>query len=122
VSGDAVRRAELEAARLLLSKMGISPDELLGTPEPSAPAPTFGEYIPGLVKTVSPGSAPLTMDEQIEQIAGVFRRQLTADPQLPLDDLLRQIPALLDHAALPAQAAVGRQAHRREGDRRGPAR
>jgi hypothetical protein len=56
VSGDAVRLAELEAARLLLSKMGISPDELVGTPAPSVPAPTFSEYVPGLVETVSPGS------------------------------------------------------------------
>jgi integrase/recombinase XerC len=56
MSGDAIRQAELEAARLLLSKMGISPDELLGTAAPAVQAPTFSEYIPGLVETVSPGS------------------------------------------------------------------
>ena len=56
MSGDVLRQAELDAARLLLSKMGISPDELLATPGPSVPAPTFSEYVPGLVETVSPGS------------------------------------------------------------------
>jgi hypothetical protein len=56
VSGDDLRKAELLAARLLLSKMGISPDEWLATAAPSVPAPAFSEYVPRLVETVSPGS------------------------------------------------------------------
>src|SRR5437763_1719123 len=39
-------RAELEAARLLLARMGISPSDLLSTAPARPPAPTFAEYNP----------------------------------------------------------------------------
>src|SRR6266568_1039951 len=38
--------AELEAARLLLARMGISPSDLLNTAPARPPAPTFAAYIP----------------------------------------------------------------------------
>jgi len=51
-----VGQAELDAARLLLARMGISPAELLqGTPA-RPPAPTFAEYVPVVAKTVSDAS------------------------------------------------------------------
>jgi hypothetical protein len=38
--------AELDAARLLLARLGVAPADLL-RPEPDrAPAPTFAEYVP----------------------------------------------------------------------------
>jgi integrase len=48
------RAVELAAARLLLDRMGISPQELLESgPGPSVP--TFAEYVPKVVAAVSPG-------------------------------------------------------------------
>jgi integrase/recombinase XerC len=52
----AARAADLEAARLLLSRMGISPNELLqASPGPSL-APTFEEYIPVVSAAVGKGT------------------------------------------------------------------
>lgn len=41
---------ELDAARLLLAKMGLSPEDLLGTSAPKPQAPTFADYIPEVAK------------------------------------------------------------------------
>lgn len=38
--------AEVDAARMLLARMGLAPEDLLTTPSPRAPVPTFAEYIP----------------------------------------------------------------------------
>lgn len=49
-------RPELEAARLLLERMGISPADLLEV-RPARPlAPTFAEYVPLVAAAVSPGT------------------------------------------------------------------
>src|SRR5436190_11448523 len=48
--------AELDAARLLLARMGISPTDLLDTAPARPPAPTFAEYIPIVSATVSTGT------------------------------------------------------------------
>jgi integrase len=49
--------AELDAARLPLARIGISPADLLQAAAPSrAPAPTFAEYIPIVSAAVSAGS------------------------------------------------------------------
>ncbi|SFT09546.1 tyrosine-type recombinase/integrase [Saccharopolyspora flava] len=47
---------ELDAARLLLAKMGVTPEDLLGTAAPKPQAPTFADYIPEVAKAVSPGT------------------------------------------------------------------
>ncbi len=49
-------QAELEAARLLLARMGISPSDLLNTAPARPPAPTFAEYIPVVSAAVSAGT------------------------------------------------------------------
>jgi integrase/recombinase XerC len=48
--------AEIDAARLLLARMGISAADLLTVTEERAPAPTFAEYVPKVSAAVSPGS------------------------------------------------------------------
>jgi integrase/recombinase XerC len=48
--------AELDAARLLLARMGISPAELLQAAPSRPPAPTFAEYIPVVSAAVSAGT------------------------------------------------------------------
>lgn len=47
------KSAELDAARLLLSKMGIDPAELLAEPLVRTDVPTFSEYIPQVSEAVS---------------------------------------------------------------------
>jgi hypothetical protein len=49
--------AELEAARLLLQRMGISPADLLDVRPSRPPAPTFAEYVPVVAGAVSDGTA-----------------------------------------------------------------
>ena len=48
--------AELNAARLLLARMGISPADLLQAAPSRPPAPTFAEYIPAVSAAVSAGT------------------------------------------------------------------
>jgi len=48
---------ELDAARLLLSKMGIAPADLLAETEEERTVPTFSEYIPQVSRAVSPSTA-----------------------------------------------------------------
>jgi hypothetical protein len=49
-------RAELDAARLLLQRMGISPADLLKAPAPRRVVPTFADYLPVVAATVSCGT------------------------------------------------------------------
>lgn len=48
--------ADLEAARLLLSRLGVSPADLLTVSQERAPAPTFAEYIPVVSAAVGAGT------------------------------------------------------------------
>lgn len=52
----AARQAELDAARLLLDRMVISPADLLATPGDKPPTPTFAEYIPQVRDAVGVGT------------------------------------------------------------------
>ena len=47
---------EIEAARMLLEKMGISPADLLRAPAASPPGPAFADYIPRVSEAVSAGT------------------------------------------------------------------
>ncbi|MBA8823850.1 site-specific recombinase XerD [Saccharopolyspora lacisalsi] len=48
--------SELEAARLLLARMGLSPEDLVATPGEKPPAPTFADYVPQVAEAVSEGT------------------------------------------------------------------
>jgi integrase/recombinase XerC len=52
----APRPDEIEAARILLRKMGISPADLTDAPTDSPAVPTFAEYIPRVSDAVSSGT------------------------------------------------------------------
>ncbi|MEU5554054.1 site-specific integrase [Micromonospora sp. NPDC047793] len=56
MSDTTVGRAELDAARLLLSRMGISPADLVEAASDRPPAPTFAEYVPVVSAAVSDGT------------------------------------------------------------------
>ncbi|WBC16745.1 hypothetical protein O7600_07865 [Micromonospora sp. WMMA1998] len=49
-------RAELDAARLLLARMGISPADLVEAASDRPPAPTFAEDVPVVAAAVSDGT------------------------------------------------------------------
>lgn len=48
--------ADLDATRLLLSRLGVSPADLLAASQDRAPAPTFAEYIPVVSAAVADGT------------------------------------------------------------------
>ncbi|MET7808889.1 hypothetical protein [Micromonospora chersina] len=55
MSDNIVGRAVLDAARLLLSRMGISPADLVAASD-RPHAPTFAEYVPVVAAAVSDGA------------------------------------------------------------------
>ena len=56
MSDAAANSAELDAARLLLARMGISPADLMETAANRPQAPTFAEYVPVVAAAVTAGT------------------------------------------------------------------
>jgi integrase/recombinase XerC len=56
VNPEASQRAVVEAALVVLEQMGLSPADLTALPQPRKPVPTFAEYIPVVLATVSAGT------------------------------------------------------------------
>ncbi|MET9262645.1 hypothetical protein [Amycolatopsis sp. NPDC004079] len=50
-------QAEIDAAQLLISKMGLTPADLLDQPAPAAEVPTFSAYIPVVARSATPSAA-----------------------------------------------------------------
>jgi hypothetical protein len=48
--------ADLEAARLLLARLGVSAEDLTGARQAAAAAPTFAAYVPVVAAAVSDGT------------------------------------------------------------------
>ena len=53
---ETISTAELDAARLILDQMGISPEDLLRDEAGRPTAPTFGEYVPKVSAAVTNGT------------------------------------------------------------------
>ena len=53
---DASRQAVVEAALVLLERMGLTPADLAAVPQHRLPVPTFAEYIPVVSAVVSAGT------------------------------------------------------------------
>ncbi len=51
-----VGQADVDAARLLLARLGLSPADLLAEPRSRPTAPTFAEYVPVVAGAVSEGT------------------------------------------------------------------
>ncbi|WP_432973481.1 hypothetical protein [Dactylosporangium sp. CA-233914] len=49
------KRAELDTVRVLLTQLGITPEELLSNPAPRE-MPTFADYIDRVAEAVTPGT------------------------------------------------------------------
>jgi len=56
-AGHSTPRADLEAARVLLARLGVTPEQLIaaGSSDPT-PVPTFTEYVPRVSEAVTPGT------------------------------------------------------------------
>src|SRR5712691_10358389 len=50
------QQAVVEAALVLLERMGLSPADLAAVPQPRKPVPTFAEYVPVVSAAVSAGT------------------------------------------------------------------
>jgi len=56
VNPDASRQAVVEAALVLLERMGLTPADLAAVPQVRKPVPTFAEYVPVVSAAVSAGT------------------------------------------------------------------
>ena len=56
VNPEASRQAVVEAALVLLERMGLTPADLAAVPQPRKPVPTFAEYVPVVSAAVSAGT------------------------------------------------------------------
>ena len=56
VNPDASQQAVVEAALVLLERMGLSPADLTAVPQARKPVPTFAEYVPVVSAAVSAGT------------------------------------------------------------------
>jgi len=56
VHPEASRQAAVQAALVLLERMGLTPTDLAAVPQPRPPVPTFAEYIPVVSAAVSAGT------------------------------------------------------------------
>jgi hypothetical protein len=56
VNPDASQQTVVEAALVLLERMGLSPADLTAVPPPRKPVPTFAEYVPVVAAVVSDGT------------------------------------------------------------------
>jgi hypothetical protein len=56
VNPDASQQAVVEAALVLLERMGLSPADLTAVPQPRRPVPTFAEYVPVVSAAVCAGT------------------------------------------------------------------
>ncbi|APU15185.1 MULTISPECIES: tyrosine-type recombinase/integrase [Actinoalloteichus] len=55
-SSNTASSAEVDAARLLLARLGLSPEDLMATPANRSVSPTFAEYIPLVSAAVTDGT------------------------------------------------------------------
>jgi integrase/recombinase XerC len=84
---DAPISTELEAARLLLARLGITPEQLLNGPTGRPPVPTFAEYIDQVSQTVTSGTRRVygTYWRRIREVWG--DRRLTEPTPLEIKQL-----------------------------------
>ena len=99
--------AEIEAARLLLSKLGVSAADLLAAAEPRPQAPTFAEYVPVVSAAVSAGTRRVYSSYWNRIVNDWGERQLTGPTPTEIERLSRSIK---ENAAVRRNARGGRYA------------
>ena len=100
---DASRQAVVEAALVLLERMGLSPADLAAVPENRKPVPTFAEYVPVVSAAVTAGTLKAYgsyWGRVVEQWGG---RRLDE----PTPSEIRQLVAYVKTHAVPRRNARG---------------
>ena len=88
-----VQLSEIEAARMLLAKMGVSPADLLSSSTAPSEAPIFGDYIPRVSKAVSPGTRRVYGTYWNRIITAWGPRSITSITPLEIGQLAEQVKA-----------------------------
>ena len=85
--------SNIEAARLLLEKMGINPADLLRQSPPAAEAPAFAEYIPRVSEAVSAGTRRVYGTYWNRVLKAWGPRSITSVTPLEISQLAEQVKA-----------------------------
>jgi len=84
---------EVQAARMLLEKMGISPTDLLSAPAAPQEAPAFADYIPRVSEAVSAGTRRVYGTYWNRVIQAWGPRPVTSVTALEISQLAEQVKA-----------------------------
>ncbi|MCX4097937.1 tyrosine-type recombinase/integrase [Nocardia sp. alder85J] len=125
---------DLDAARLILDKLGIRPEQLIDQPSTTVPIPTFRQYIPQLQNTLTPGTlrtyspylrrltdtwgdrrldepTPLELEQLIERTRRTARiRSNSRDGRSAAEHMTNALRYLYKHAAEDGYLASGNPA------------
>ncbi len=85
--------ATIEAARLLLEKMGVDPADLLATPAERSDVPVFQDYIPKVSEAVSDGTRRVYAPYWNRVLQAWPRRRITEPTPSEISQLAEQIKA-----------------------------
>ena len=85
--------SNIEAARLLLEKMGINPADLLRQSPPASEAPAFAEYIPRVSEAVSAGTRRVYGTYWNRVLKAWGPRSITSVTPLEISQLAEQVKA-----------------------------
>ncbi len=99
--------ADLEAARLLLARMGVSLADLQATPTTVAAVPTFAEYVPQVAAAVSDGTRRVYSSYWDRVVQQWGHRRLDEPTVLEIKQLVEHIR---DHVVVRRNARGGRSA------------
>jgi integrase/recombinase XerC len=86
-------KADLDAALLLLSRLGISPDDLVHASPARPPAPTFAEYVPLVSAAVGAGTRRVYTSYWNRIVAAWGERRLSEPDATEIKQLVEQIRA-----------------------------
>jgi integrase/recombinase XerC len=85
--------AEIDAVRLLLQRIGVSPGQLLGSPVSRTPVPTFGEYVGRVSGAVSSGTRRVYATYWARVLAVWGGRRLDEPTPLEIRELAESVKA-----------------------------
>ena len=85
--------ATIEAARLLLEKMGVDPADLLATPAERSDVPVFQDYIPKVSEAVSDGTRRVYAPYWNRVLQAWPRRRITEPTPSEISQLAEQVKA-----------------------------
>jgi len=85
--------AELEAARLLLARLGLSAADLLAGPQPRREVPTFAEYVPVVAGAVGAGTRRVYGSYWNRVVARWGQRRLDEPTPSEIRQLVEQVKA-----------------------------